>query len=102
MVPIQLPNFWMHENFVVIGLKFIQKGQTIRLFSSVKLAVNLMQQKNGHVSSKFGAVKIGQVGSKFTVAVVRNTCNMDQNRPQAVQNLMENFLSPIFLIFIWL
>ena len=45
MVPIQLPNFWMHENFVVIGLKFIQKGQTIRLFSSVKLAVNLMQQK---------------------------------------------------------
>ena len=45
MVPIQLPNFWMHENSVVIGLKFIQKGQTIWLFKSVKLAVNLMQQK---------------------------------------------------------
>ena len=36
--------------------------------SSVKLAVNLLQQKNGQVSSKFAAAKNGQVNSKFAAA----------------------------------
>ena len=38
------------------------------MFSSVKLAVNLLQLKNGQVSRKFAAVKNGQVSSKFAAA----------------------------------
>ena len=36
--------------------------------SSVKLAKNLLQQKNGQVSSKFAAAKNGQVSSKIAAA----------------------------------
>ena len=56
-----------------VSSKLAKNGQV-----SSKLA------KNGQVSSKFAAARNGQVSSKF--AAVK----------------MINFLSPIFLIFIWL
>ena len=43
----------------------------------VKLAVNLLQEKNGQVSSKFAAAKNGQVSRKF--AAVKKTVKIAVN-----------------------
>ena len=93
----------------------------------VKLAGNLLQQKNGQDSSKFAAVKmvnfllpIFQVSSKneklfvADLAVSASVNDASHRKPNITpmsrhmgRNMLpavktENFLSPIFLIFFWL